>query len=143
MIRITKICCYLNRYIETRSLDAYQRESHQGLRLGILNGEQKEFVKYLQQQKSFASDSEIKLFDEIKDAKKDDYLETAIVDVFGYKQDVLRLGLRGRKLVNGSFINRWVYFITYAYEDTPWFYPFIIGVVLTTIAKFIWELLGF
>ena len=133
MLRIVKICRLLDKYIMTRSLDAYPKESREGLRLGILNGEQKEFVKYLQQQKSFTKNSELKIFDDIKDAQKYNYLEHAIVNVFGYDQEVLRLGSKGRKLVNGSLIDRVIYFIEFAFADTPYLIGLVGGIGILTL----------
>ena len=133
MIRKTKMCYFLNKYIETRPLEPYPVGDRQGLRLGILNSEQKEFVKYLQQQKGFTNDSEIKIFDDIKDAHKYDYLEHAKIDVSGYEQEVLRLGAKGRRLVNGSLINRSVYFIEFAFSDTPYLVGLVGGIGILTL----------
>ncbi|MFH1694556.1 MAG: hypothetical protein ABH880_02265 [Patescibacteria group bacterium] len=134
MRKTLRLCQSLASFIKERSLDGYRDEVKPVLRDGIRKDSEKaDFIKYLQGCEEFAHDSYSKLEDSINDAINSGFLEekSATNPLFPYNSssgwELIRLGLKGRKLTEGSPLRRWSYFVQFAHEDRSVIYNFLLG----------------
>ncbi len=125
MWRIKKLCIYLDEYVKTRSLAGLTLEFQQILRSGITEDKLKEFGEYIEK-KGEKSIGKIDI-DEVSDLVKRDFFETQTHQIYTDTK-LIRVGWKGRKLTQGSRIDRFVYFWEYAFADTPYLVGLIGGV---------------
>ncbi|MFH1694520.1 MAG: hypothetical protein ABH880_02085 [Patescibacteria group bacterium] len=142
MLRVRKLCLYLNDFIKNRSLDGYKLEFQVVLRNGIRIEEEKKFIEYISQ-KDKNIDME-KLKDEIEDCIKREFFE---VKKFPYswlgQTDLIRLGWRGRKLVGGGPISKWAYFFQFAYAEHSFLYATLLGMGIFAFIDLFWKFIVF
>src|SRR3990167_2720898 len=103
MWRIRKLCIYLNDFINNRSLEKYRSEFHEVLRKGVKINEQNLFIDYVIQKDGKNSS---KISDEISDLLKQEFFETKTYQGAGFGFEFIRLGWKGREIVEGGFIKK-------------------------------------
>jgi hypothetical protein len=140
MWKMLKLSFYLDQFIKTRPLDDYAEDMKSILReTGIQKGEFPKFLTLLQGKKQFKGETILTLEDRISDAQKTGFLEKQEFITPRGMLKLLRLGINGRKLVNGSWWMRGYYFFSLLYEKEPVFYWFLLGVVSTILGLSIWK----
>jgi len=134
MLRIRKLCMYLDEYVKTRDLSSYTLEFQRILRNGIREDEIVNFSTYFQEKEGSGVEK-----DEVLDLVDQEFFQKN-QQVIYTNINIIRVGWKGRELTKGNFFKRWERFIQYASGKYSFWFGLFSGATIIACIKFIWRL---